>query len=125
MKSKNHIANNTTDSDQDNHKNKQQTTSNNQTNAPASSLAYAPLDDIPTPKADAKEIVGLVKSGGKVSGYQLSDGSNISKEEGVAMVKNGEIQGVAVAHRKDTEYLKSLPDGTENNNLANLPSVSE
>ena len=27
-----------------------------------SKLAYAALDDVPTPKTDAKEIVGLVKS---------------------------------------------------------------
>ena len=33
-------------------------------------LAYAALDDVPTPKANAKEIVGLVKSGGRISGYQ-------------------------------------------------------
>lgn len=88
-------------------------------------LAYAALDEVPTPKADAKEIVGLVKSSGKISGYQLSDGSTVSKEEGVSMAKTGEIQGVGIAHRKDSEYLKSLPDGTENNNLGNLPSVSK
>lgn len=88
-------------------------------------LAYAALDEVPTPKDDAKEIVGLVKSSGKISGYQLSDGSTVSKEEGVSMAKAGEIQGVGVAHRKDSEYLKSLPDGTENNNLGNLPSVSK
>jgi len=88
-------------------------------------LAYAALDEVPTPKADAKEIVGLVKSSGRVSGYQLSDGSTVSKEEGVAMAKAGDIQGVGVAHRKDNEYLKSLPDGTEKNNLGNLPAVSE
>lgn len=88
-------------------------------------LAYAALDEVPTPKNDAKEIVGLVKSGGRIEGYQLSDGNTVSKEEGVAMAKAGEIQGVGVAHRKDTEYLKSLPDGTENNNLGNLPSVSK
>lgn len=87
-------------------------------------LAYAALDEVPTPKADAKEIVGLVKSSGKITGYQLSNGETVSKEEGVAMAKAGEIQGVGVAHRKDSEYLKSLPDGTEGNNLGNLPSVS-
>lgn len=87
-------------------------------------LAYAALDDVPTPKSDAKEIVGLVKNSGRITGYQLSDGSTVSKEEGVAMAKSGDIQGVGVAHRKDSEYLKSLPDGTENNNLGNLPSVS-
>lgn len=89
-----------------------------------SELAYAALDNIPTPKADAKEIVGLVKSGGRITGYQLSDGSRISKEDGVAMAKSGDIKGVGIAHRKDSEYLKSLPDGTESNNLGNLPSVS-
>jgi len=87
-------------------------------------LAYAALDDVPTPKADAKEIIGLVKSSGKITGYRLSNGATVSKEEGVAMAKAGDIKGVGVAHRKDSEYLKSLPDGTENNNLGNLPSVS-
>ena len=88
-------------------------------------LAYAALDDVPQAKANAKEIVGLVKSGGRITGYQLSDGSTVSKEEGVSMAKAGDIQGVGIAHRKDSEYLKSLPDGTEDNNLGNLPSVSE
>lgn len=89
-----------------------------------SKLAYAALDEVPTPKSDAKEIVGLVKSSGRITGYQLSDGAIVSKEDGVAMAKAGEIQGVGIAHRKDSEYLKSLPDGTENNNLGNLPSIS-
>ena len=88
-------------------------------------LAYAALDEIPTPKGDATEIVGFVKSGGKITGYQLSDGQTVSKEEGVAMAKNGDIQGVGVAHRKGSEYLKALPDGKEDNNLGNLPSVSK
>lgn len=87
-------------------------------------LAYAALDEVPEPKSDAKEIVGLVKSSGRITGYQLSDGSTVSKEEGVSMAKAGEIQGVGVAHRKDSEYLKSLPDGSEDNNLGNLPSIS-
>lgn len=89
-----------------------------------SELAYAALDDVPTPKANAKEIIGLVKSSGKITGYRLSDGATVSREEGVAMAKAGDIKGVGVAHRKDTEYLKSLPDGTEENNLGNLPSVT-
>lgn len=88
-------------------------------------LAYAALDEVPSPKADAKDIVGLVKSSGRITGYRLSDSSIVSKEEGVSMAKAGEIQGVGIAHRNDSEYLKSLPDGTENNNLGNLPSVSE
>ena len=87
-------------------------------------LAYAAIDEVPETKADAKEIVGLVKTSGRITGYQLSDGETVSKEEGVAMAKAGEIQGVGIAHRKDSEYLKSLPDGSEDNNLGNLPSVS-
>lgn len=90
-----------------------------------SELPYAALDEVPNPKSDAKEIVGLVKSSGRISGYQLSDGSMVSKEQGVSMAKAGDIKGVGIAHRKDSEYLKSLPDGTESNNLSNLPSVSE
>ena len=87
-------------------------------------LARNTLDDIPQPKSDAKEIVGLVKNGGRINGYQLSDGSTVSKEEGVALAKNGKIKDVGIAHRKDTEYLKSLPDGIESNNLGNLPSIT-
>lgn len=82
------------------------------------------LDEIPQTKSDAKEIVALVKSRGRITGYQLSDGSTVSKDEGVALAKHGEIKNVGIAHRKDTEYLKSVPDGTEHNNLGNLPSVS-
>lgn len=89
------------------------------------SLAKNTLDDIPTPKSDAKDIVGLVKSSGRITGYQLSDGRTVSKEEGVSLAKAGEINGVGVAHRGDTEYLKTIPDGTDGNNLTNLPSVSE
>lgn len=95
-----------------------------QNNDFTAALARNTLDDIPQPKSNAKEIVGLIKSSGRVSGYQLSDGSMVSKEEGVQMAKAGDIRGVGIAHRKDSEYLKSLPDGTENNNLGNLPSIS-
>lgn len=89
------------------------------------SLPMSALDDIPKPNADAKDIVGLVKDGSSVTGYQLSDGNIVSKEEGVSKAKAGEIKGVGVAHRNGKEYLKSLPDGTENNNLSHLPTVSK
>ena len=82
------------------------------------------LDQIPHANANAKRIVGLVKQGGKVTGYKLSDDSIISKPQAVSMAKQGEIADVGTAHRKDSEYLKSIPDGSENNNLGNLPSVS-
>ena len=53
----------------------------NNMNDQRAKLAYAALDSVPTPKSDAKEIIGLVKSSGRVTGYQLSDGSTVSKEE--------------------------------------------
>ena len=89
------------------------------------SLSMNTLTDIPTPNPDAKTIVGLVKHSGRIAGYQLSDGRKVDKAEGVSLAKQGEIQGVGVSHRNGSEYLKSLPDDTENNNLGNLPSVSE
>ena len=87
-------------------------------------LVKQTLDEIPQANADAKRIVGLVKEGGRITGYQLSDNSFVEKQQAVAMAKQGQIAGVVIAHRGDTEYLKSIPDGTENNNLGNLPSVS-
>ena len=87
-------------------------------------LAKQTLDQIPQANANAKRIVGLVKEGGRITGYKLSDESFVSKPEAVSMAKQGQIEVVGIAHRGDTEYLKSIPDGTENNNLGNLPSVS-
>ena len=87
-------------------------------------LVKQTLDQIPQANAGAKRITGLVKEGGKVTGYQLSDDSIVEKQQAVDMAKLGQIAGVGIAHRGDTEYLKSIPDDSENNNLSNLPSVS-
>ena len=82
------------------------------------------LDQIPQAGPNAKRIVGLVKEGGRITGYKLSDESFVSKPEAVSMAKQGQIAGVGIARRGDTEYLKSIPNGDENDNLGNLPSVS-
>lgn len=87
-------------------------------------LAKQTLDQIPQANANAKRIIGLVKEGGRITGYQLSDETFVSKPEAVSMAKQGQIAGVGIAHRGDTEYLKAIPDGSESNNLGNLPSVS-
>lgn len=86
-------------------------------------LAVNALDSLPKAKSGAASITGLLKRGGKISGYQLSDGRTVSKEEGVTLAQNGEIAGVGIAHRGDTKYLKSIPDGSDQNNLGNLPTV--
>ena len=82
------------------------------------------LDQIPQANSNAKRIVGLVKEGGRITGYQLSDNSVVQKPQAVEMAKQGRIASVGIAHRGDTEYLKSIPDGSENNNLSNLPAIS-
>lgn len=82
------------------------------------------LDQIPQANSNAKRIVGLVKESGRITEYQLSDNSIVEKQQAVDMAKQGQIAGVGIAHRGDTEYLKSIPDGNENNNIGNLPSVS-
>lgn len=88
-------------------------------------LPLLAMKEIPTPGPDAKRIVALVKKGGRVEGYQLEDGRVLTKPEGVALAKAGGIVGVGVSSRNGAEYLKSLSDANEGNNLSNLPSVSD
>ena len=90
----------------------------------AADLVKNTLDQIPQAEPNARRIIGLVKEGGRITGYQLSDSTVVEKQQAVTMAKQGRIAGVGIAHRGDTEYLKSIPDGTESNNLGNLPSVS-
>ena len=82
------------------------------------------LDEIPDAKPDAKKIVGLVKQNGRVTGYKLSDESFVDKKRAVEMARQGKIKGVGIAHRGENEYLKSIPNENENDNLGNLPSSS-
>ncbi|MDR1116725.1 MAG: DUF3892 domain-containing protein [Oscillospiraceae bacterium] len=87
-------------------------------------LPMLALNEIPTPAADAKQITALMKQGGRVQGYQLSDGTVINKYDAVQLAKQGGIRGVGIALNRGNEYLKSLPDGNESTNLSNLPSIS-
>lgn len=81
---------------------------------------------VPNPNSNAMQITKLIKNSGDVTGYELSNGERISKEQGVKMAKEGQISGVAVGiSRKGEEYLRSLPDDDEGNNLSSLPSISE
>ena len=63
----------------------------------------------PVPNKDAKTIMKLIRTNGKISGYQLSDGTVLSKADGVALAKQGGIRGVAIASRNGSEYLRSIP----------------
>ena len=88
-------------------------------------LPLQALQEIPEATADAKKITALVKDSGKITGYQLSDGSIITREQGVELARQGQIADVGIATKKGTEYLKSLPDDDEGNNLGNLPSIPD
>ena len=90
----------------------------------SSSLAMNALNEIPASNPDAEHITALVKDGGHITGYQLSDGSILDKPDAVELAKQGGIAGVGISNRNGNEYLKSLPDDTESNNLGNLPTVS-
>ena len=80
--------------------------------------------EVPTPKDNAQSITALIKDSGEIVGYELSNGERISKEQGVEKARNGEISGVAIGvSKKGEEYLRSLPDDDENNNLSSLPTV--
>ena len=92
-------------------------------NNKTANLPMNALNEIPTPNADAQHITALKKDGSHVTGYQLSDGRIIDKAEAVMLAKQGGIQGVGISNRNGNEYLKSLPDDTENNNLSNLGTV--
>ena len=79
----------------------------------------------PVPKPQAQSITAVVKKDGKITGYELSGGEIISKQEGILRAKNGEIKGVSIAHRKGSEYLRSLPDQKEDNNLSSMPTIGQ
>lgn len=81
--------------------------------------------EIPNPKANAETICKLIKHSGEVVGYELSNGARVSKDEAISMAINGNIAGVAVATREGEEYLRTLPDGVDGNNLSSLPTISE
>ena len=89
------------------------------------SLPMNAFSEIPTPNSDALTITALRKDDGRVTGYQLSDGQVLDKDEAVALARKGGIAGVGIAARDGSEYLKSLPDNTESNNLSHLPSITQ
>ncbi len=90
-----------------------------------SKLPLNAMKEIPEPASDAKQITALVKEGGRITGYQLSDGQTLPKPDAVALARQGGILGVGISSRNGNEYLKSLPDQEEGNNLGNLPSVTQ
>lgn len=81
--------------------------------------------NIPTPNDDANEITGVIKYGSRIVGYEIQNGHQVDKAAAIEMAKNGELKGVAISvSAKGDEYLRSLPDDNESNNLSNLPTIT-
>ena len=83
------------------------------------------LKEVPKEKCDAESINALVKKDGRVVGYRLTNRKILSKKEALELARDGGIKGVGIAERKGKEYLKSLPDDKEYNNLSYLESITE
>ena len=68
----------------------------------------------------SNKIVETIKnSSGEIMQYVLENGTTVDKAQGVEMAKNGQIDGVIIAHsKKGEEYLRTKSDGTEGNNLS-------
>ncbi|MBE6070629.1 MAG: DUF3892 domain-containing protein [Clostridium butyricum] len=75
--------------------------------------------------SNKKSITALIKKDGEVTGYELSNGEKVSKEEAIKLAKSHEILGVSISNRNGDEYLRSLPDQNEENNLSSLPTINE
>lgn len=73
----------------------------------------------------ANSIVAVGKDDdNEIVSYKLDNGEILSREQAISMAKEGGIKGVSVStSRKGEEYLRSLPDDNESNNLKNLPSI--
>ena len=86
-------------------------------------LSMVALREIPQVQPDAKTITALVKQGGRIVGYQLSDSRIVSKQEGLQLARQGDITGLGSAMGKSSAYVKVLPDGRESSDLGSLPSM--
>lgn len=74
---------------------------------------------------NAEQITKLIKSGGEVVGYELESGIHVSVQQAIDMAKHNQLKHVGVSTSKDgSEYIRSLADGDESNNLGNLPSIT-
>ena len=77
-------------------------------------------------KDTGKEIIKFIKQDNQVIGYVLSSGEKVNVEQAIGLAKAGELKHVGVSISKSgKEYIRSLPDGDESNNLENLPSITQ
>lgn len=71
-------------------------------------------------------ITKVIKHDQEVVGYELTSGIHVSMDEAIQMAANNQLQHVGVStSKKGEQYIRSLPDGDESNNLSNLPVITE
>ena len=63
-------------------------------------LVKQTLDQIPQANANAKQIIGLIKKDGKVTGYQLSDNTFVENDNGGVIIEG------------NTTHQQPCPQGT-------------
>ena len=74
---------------------------------------------------NAKAITKRIVKSGEVVGYELESGEHVTIEQAIQMAKANELRHVGVSTSKDgSEYIRSLADSDESNNLGNLPSIT-
>lgn len=88
-------------------------------------LAYHANKVVSEGDENALSISMRIKHNQEVVGYVLSNGKEVSMEEAIEMAKENRLNHVGVAVSKNgEEYIRSLADGDESNNLTNLPSIT-
>jgi len=61
-------------------------------------------------------------SDGHLTDFQLNNGQELSYGQARAMAKDGKIKNIDVVNRKSgMDYIRSQPDGSNENNLNQLP----
>ena len=55
--------------------------------------------------------------------YKLSDGRIVTRAEGVAMCKRGELPGYDIIVVNNVEYLRDKPDTREEDNIDHQPLI--
>ncbi len=74
---------------------------------------------------NAKAITKRIVNSGEVVGYELETGEHVTVEQAIQMAKANELKHVGVSTSKDgSEYIRSLADRDESNNLGNLPCIT-
>lgn len=60
---------------------------------------------------------------GDITAVKLDNNQELNMQEAITLAQQGKIEGVNVSHSKNgTYYLRSNPNGTEQDNLDQLPT---